>query len=282
MTTPILACVNHKGGVAKSTTAITLASAFGRAGLSVLLIDLDPQANASFTVGKKHPADIASHVGRLMLEGVEVLPSAIHSDTHLKNVSLIYGHVELTAMENKLREKLRPVEELKQRIAPAVPAFDVVIIDCPPSLSLLTGNALAAATHYIVPILSGDVYCLYGMSHLDEYVSQIRQVNPELSLLGALLISHDKRHGVCKLTAESVKSRYPVVFNTTISHSTAVKQAPMEHKTVLEHDPNSKPARQYKALAKEIMDMLGLQPILSDDELESAPISEGASDVEEV
>ena len=255
----IIAIANHKGGCGKTTTSVNLASELGRAGHSVLLIDMDPQANASLHIGLKHPSEVPVSCAELLLGDLELLPQSIQEETTLKNVSLIGGSLNLGYAEDKLREDApRPSEELAQKISPLVHFFDVIIIDCPPSLKLLSGNALAAATHVIIPIESGSQYGLYGVSDLLKHIDKIRRINPELSILGGLLIRHDRRLTVCKLIEGAAEKQFGQLLPTRIPSTTKVNQAVILKKSIFDVDHSSKVSRAFYELAKYISEKLDL------------------------
>jgi len=257
--TKIIAVANHKGGCGKTTTVVNLAAELARLGLSVLVADLDPQANASLHVGKRHPSEVEVTCAELLLADLEKLPAAICEDTHLAGVSLIYGSLALGKAEDALRDGApRPSEELRDKLAPLDGLFDVILIDCPPSLKLLTSNALAAATHLIIPIESGSQYGLYGVADLMKLVAKIRRINPNLALLGALLIRHDERQTVCKLIEAAAREQIGPLLPVRISASTRVNQAAMAQTSVHGLDRNAKVSREFRQLALTLVQALGL------------------------
>ena len=257
--TEIIAIANHKGGCGKTTTAVNLAAELGRAGHSVLLIDMDPQANASLHVGLKHPSEVEVDCAALLLGGPELLTEAIHEETALQNVSLIYGSLALGLAEDKLREDSpRPAEELAQKLAPALGVYDAIIIDCPPSLKLLSSNALAAATHVIIPVESGSQYGLYGVSDLTRHIEKIKRVNPALSVLGALLVRHDPRLTVCKLIEEAAQEQLGQLIPVRIPTSTKINQSVILKQSAHDTDKGSKVARAFEELATHIAERLSL------------------------
>ncbi|MDT4867200.1 Chromosome partitioning protein ParA [compost metagenome] len=131
--------------------------------------------------------------------------------------------------------------------------YDFILIDCPPSLKLLTSNALAASTHVIIPIESGSQYGLYGVTELINHLTKIRRVNPQLKLLGALLIKHDERQNVCKLIRDEALNQVGELLNTTIPMSTKVNQAAILQQPLLGIDKNAKVRKAFQDLAKEII-----------------------------
>lgn len=257
--TKIIAVTNHKGGCGKTTTVVNLAAEFARLDLSVLVVDLDPQANASLHIGKMHPSEVPVTCAELLLSETEKLPLAIHEDTHIEGVSLIYGSLSLGKAEDNLRDETpRPSEELRLKLQPLNGLYDVVLIDCPPSLKLLTSNALAAATHLIIPIESGSQYGMYGVTDLVRHVSRIRKINPDLELLGALLIKHDERQTVCKLIENSARDQIGKLLPVRISTSTKINQAAIAQMSLHALDRSSKVAREFRQLAATVVRELGL------------------------
>ena len=258
--TRIIAVANHKGGCGKTTTVVNLASEFGRAGLAVLVVDLDPQANASLHIGKKHPSEMPITCAELLLSEIEKLPQSIDDDTMLEGVSLIYGSLALGKTEDELKDQTpRPSEELRQKLRPLNGLYDVILIDCPPSLKLLTSNALAAATHVVIPIESGSQYGLYGVADLVRHMEKIRKINPGLELLGALLIRHDERQTVCKLIENAAREQIGKLIPVKIPTSTKVNQAAVAQTSIHGIDRTSKVAREFRELAKYIAKAIGLK-----------------------
>lgn len=259
--TTVIAVANHKGGCGKTTTVVNLSAEFAKMGLSVLVIDLDPQANASLHIGKKHPSEIVVTCAELLLSEIEKLPLAIQTETNIEGVSLIYGSLALGKTEDELKDYApRPSEELRDKIKPLHGIFDVILIDCPPSLKLLTSNALAAATHLIVPVESGSQYGMYGVTDLMKLVDKIHRINPGLQLIGALLIRHDERQTVCKLIEASAREQIGKLINIRIPSSTKVNQSAIAQMSLHALDRSSKVAREFRRLAEylaEYLDLLG-------------------------
>jgi chromosome partitioning protein len=269
--TKIIAIANHKGGCGKTTTSVNLAAELGRSGHSVLLIDMDPQANASLHIGHKHPSEIPIGCAELLVGDIDLLPQAIQEETTLKNVSLISGSLSLGYVEDKLREDApRPSEELAQKIAPLIGFYDVIIIDCPPSLKLLSSNALASATHVIIPIESGSQYGLYGVSDLMRHIDKIRRINPSLRLLGALLIRHDRRLTVCKLIKVAAETQLGQLMPIQIPSTTKINQAVILKRSIFDIDRTSKVARAFYDLANHISNELNLTRSLQNAQLEGS------------
>ncbi|MCY1165033.1 Chromosome partitioning protein ParA [compost metagenome] len=252
--TKIIAVANHKGGCGKTTTVVHLASELADLGNKVLVIDLDPQANASLHIGSRHPSEVETTSAELLVGGLNLLSEALEEETNLKNVSLIYGSLTLGKTEDQLKDDApRPSEELSSKLEMLKGLYDFILIDCPPSLKLLTSNALAASTHVIIPIESGSQYGLYGVTDLINHLTKIRRVNPQLKLLGALLIKHDERQNVCKLIRDEALNQVGELLNTTIPMSTKVNQAAILQQPLLGIDKNAKVRKAFQDLAKEII-----------------------------
>lgn len=278
--TVIVAVTNHKGGVGKTSTCTNLASAFAKRGQKVLVCDLDGQANASLVIGKQHPSKVAVTIREVLLSDTpDILMDAIHDDTNLEGVHLIYGSIKLLKIENDLRARVRPAEVLVDKLRYLNGIYDIILIDCPPALNLLTHNALAAADYYIIPQPTGDQFGLYGMEDLIATVRDVRVANPKLELLGVLMMQHDNRKLVCKTMADTLRNQYSPVFNQTISHSTGVQQANMLKTTVVEMDRNNKVAKEYHKLAKEILAKLNMPDSLSGPSVDEEPENDTGEEV---
>lgn len=257
--TIVIAVANHKGGVGKTTTVVNLAAEIGRMGYSVLVVDLDPQANASLHIGKKHPSEVSLTTAELLLSDVSRMPSAIHDETALANVSMMYGSLALGKAEDELRDRApRPVEELRYKLDAIEGIYDFVIIDTPPSLKILTSNALAAASHVIIPVESGSQYGLYGVTDLLTRINQIKRVNARLEILGALLMRHDERQTVCRIIESAAREQIGVMLDARIPTSTKVHQAAGCGAAVHDIDRTAKVARAFKAMADEVVRRVGV------------------------
>jgi chromosome partitioning protein len=257
--TVYIVVANHKGGCGKTTTVINLAAEFGRAGLNTVVVDLDPQANASMHISDIHPSEVTATAAEVLSKDDVSLASALIEKTMFEGVSLIFGSLRLNSAEEELRDAPRPAEALKYKLRALDGIADVVIFDTPPSLKLLTSNAIAAATHLIVPVESGSQYGMYGMADLLRHVERIRQINPDLVTLGALLTRHDERLNVCKLMSQEALKNVGKLMDTRISSSTAVPKSSINRKSVHGEDRSSKVAREFRALAEEIASKTGLK-----------------------
>ncbi|OPH33214.1 ParA family protein [Moraxella atlantae] len=258
----VIAIANHKGGCGKTATTVHLSAELAKLGMRVLVIDLDPQENASTHIGLKHPSEIDISIRDLIIPNFdqptltsadkeELIEQAIHTKTHFDGVSLIYSSLRLTIDKDRIREKEpRPMEVLKEVIDKVKYDFDVILLDTPPSLEILTSNALACATDYIVPIFSGSQYGMYGVVELQRYIDSLKRINPELNLLGALLVRHDERQLMCRNIRDELEIALGKVIPITIPSSAKIDQAAKLHLTISDIDTQSSIARQFRELAK--------------------------------
>ncbi|WP_095158107.1 ParA family protein [Pseudomonas sp. Irchel 3E13] len=258
--TKIIAIANHKGGVTKTTTSINLCDNLAQLNErnTVVLIDMDPQANASKHIGLDHPAKITFNLAELLVNPTADLKAFLYEDTQIEGVTLIYGSLSLETVPDIIKqEDPRPNEVLKARIAPLVGVVDYIILDCPPNLGLLTMNALAAATHYIIPVESGAAYGLYGLADLQERINRIKKINPELSFLGALLVKHDSRLTLCQDNERDAISMFGTVVPVRISQTSKVNQSIAISRSLRMLDRNNKVTKQYVELAAYVAEATG-------------------------
>jgi chromosome partitioning protein len=275
----VISVVNQKGGVGKTTTVVHLSAALARLGYPILVIDLDPQANASTTLGLSDPYEVKSTSATVMLD--KSPPLAPWYDTIEEHVQLLYGHVQLTKVERDLPRIsiTMPALVLRKRLEQMALADDhIVLIDCPPSLSLLTVNALVASDYCIIPMESGSKYSLDGYEDLEELIRDVRDVNRALDILGVLITRHDGRRNVCKAMKAAIERRFgEKVFPSTIASATKIQEAETTKKTIFQFDRQSTGARDFMDLAREVLARLHLQPTASPDE---EPNSERVAAVE--
>lgn len=248
--TRVIAIANHKGGCGKTATVVHLAAELAQLDLNVLVIDLDPQGNASTHIGKKHPSEVEVSIKDLLLGGYAKLVDAVQEDTCIKGVSLISSSLSLTTEEDKIKDnEPRPMEVLGRVIKPLLGVYDVILIDTPPSLRTLTGNALSCATDYIIPVFSGSQYGMYGILDLQAYIDKIKYINPELNLLGALLIRHDECQLMCRAIKEAAKEQIGKVIPIEISSSNNIDKAAALKVSIREVDATARIARKFRQLA---------------------------------
>lgn len=249
----VISISSHKGGVTKTTSSINLSGALAGKDKKVLVIDMDPQANASLVISKDNPALIRNSMAEVML-GDANIKDCIQTSTNIPGVHLAPSNIRLMSVEDKLRQRsFNLADILVKRIAAIRNDYDFIIIDCPPSLNLLPANALVASDYYIMPINSGSEFSLVGMDDMQDFIRRLWDNNSKLKLLGVLLVAHDMRKTVCQTTLGIVQDKYPEVFKSTISTSTKVEQAHQKHKSLLQYDRASRVAKEYVALAQEII-----------------------------
>ena len=248
MAASIIAVVNQKGGVGKTTTCVNLAAALTEAGKNVLLCDFDPQANATSGMGvDKNTA--SPNVYDVLINGADpqrAVVSTKYGDVLSSNKALAGAGIEMIAMEN--RERL-----LKAALDALAPNYDYVLIDCPPSLELLTVNALCAARTLLVPVQC-EYYALEGLSDLLATVRLVKRgLNPSLALEGVLLTMFDSRTNLSLQVAQEGKRHFPgQVFATVIPRNVRLSEAPSHGRPICAYDPYSRGAEAYKLLAQEL------------------------------
>ena len=249
---PVIAVVNQKGGVGKTTTAINLAAAMTEVGHPTLLVDLDPQANSTSGLGFD-PARARRNVYHL-LTGQATIQEVVHP-TGVEGLSLVPSHIDLAGAEVELASM--PERERLLRAAMSTPAagVEIVLIDCPPSLGLLTLNALVAATSMLIPTQS-EYFALEGLRHL-MYTHQLvrARLNPKLAIAGILITQFDARTTLAWDVLEAVRRSHPHhLLETLIPRNVRISEAPSHGKSVLEFDPTCRGAVAYRALAKELLE----------------------------
>ena len=244
----IIAVVNQKGGVGKTTTAVNLTAALHEMGVRVLLCDFDPQANATSGMGvDKNTA--SPNVYDVLINGADPkrgVVSTRYGDVLPSNKALAGAGIEMIGIEG--REKL-----LKTALDALAPGYDFILIDCPPSLELLTVNALCAAQTLLVPVQC-EYYALEGLSDLLATVRIVKRgLNPKLGLEGVLLTMFDSRTNLSLQVAQEVKRHFPgQVFATVIPRNVRLSEAPSHGKPISAYDPYSRGAEAYAALAEEV------------------------------
>jgi chromosome partitioning protein len=247
----IIAVTNQKGGVGKTTTAINLSACLSSTGHSVLMVDMDPQGNATSGVGIER-GSINGCVYNILVDGVDcrevVMPGPIDG------MEVIPSTLDLAAAEIELTSELSRENRLRSGLAPVRDEYDYVVIDCPPALGLLTINSLAAAQETLIPIQS-EYYALEGLIYLLRTIQRVkRHVNPGLSITGILLTMFDVRTNLSKDVETEVRREYPkLTMSTVIPRTVRLSEAPAYGKPVILYEPECKGALAYKDLAKEVV-----------------------------
>jgi chromosome partitioning protein len=251
----VVAIANQKGGVGKTTTAVNLAAALGMAGKKVLMVDVDPQGNATSGLGV-NKREIVNSTYNLMISGARFEEAM--QRTSFKNIDVLPSNIHLAGVEIELVEMEQRTHRLKQALAPVRDSYDLILIDCPPSLGLITLNALTAADSILVPIQC-EYYALEGLSQLTSTVKQVKRMyNGELEIEGVLLTMYDTRLNLTVQVAAEVKKYFTdKVYKTVIPRNVRVSEAPSHGEPVQYYDGSSKGSKAYNDLAQEFLKRQG-------------------------
>ena len=247
----IIAIVNQKGGVAKTTTAINLSAAIAQRGHHTLLVDLDPQGNATSGLGIDR-RQIEHCVYDLLINDAPLEAVLLHTD--YQQLDLIPATIQLAGAEVELVSAISRENRLRQILRPQKERYDYIFIDCPPSLGLLTINALSAADRALLP-LQGEYYALEGVTQLLNTYEMIRKnLNPDLEIEGVLLTMFDARTNLSSQVADEARNYFGrKVYDTQISRSVRLSEAPSHGLPGIIYDPKSRGAVEYQALADEFL-----------------------------
>src|SRR5215210_6575595 len=247
----VIAIANQKGGVGKTTTAINLAAAFARRGKKVLLLDLDPQANSSITFLDLLTVELSAY--DLLMDGEGSADPLIYR-TPVKGLDMIPARINLAKLESKLVGDFDAPFRLKDRLEPLRSRYNCIVIDTPPTLGLITVNALVASTHVLIPIQS-SYFALEGTDDLLETIEKVRaRPNPNLQVLGVVVTLHDKRTTLAREVFEQIRRVFGVkMFETVITKSVRLEESPAYKESIFTFAPNSSGASEYAKLCEEVI-----------------------------
>lgn len=251
----VIAIANQKGGVGKTTTAVNLSASLGEKGKKVLLVDIDPQGNATSGLGvNKRGTQKSSY--DMLVTGEKAENVAV--PTASENVDIIPSHISLAGAEIELVDAKGREMLLRNALAPVRDRYDFILIDCPPSLGIITLNALTAADTLLVPAQC-EYYALEGLSQLMATVRTVKRLyNPPLAIEGVLLTMYDGRLNLTIQVVDEVKKFFPrKVYKTVIPRNVRISEAPSFGKPVLYYDKYSKGSEAYRALAEEVIEQNG-------------------------
>jgi chromosome partitioning protein len=279
--TRVIAIVNQKGGVGKTTTTVNLSAALAELGQRVLVIDLDPQGNTTSGFGVDKTA-LERDVYDLLLGDVPI--EELMVDTGAHDVALVPATVNLAGVEVELVSVSGRESRLKKALEPLLGQYAYILIDCPPSLGLLTVNALTAATEVLIPV-QAEYYALEGLSQLTNVVARVRDtLNPHLRITGLLVTMFDGRTKLAGEVLDEVNLHFPTqVFRTQIPRNVRLSEAPSFGKPAVLYDVRSRGAQAYVALAREVVEAAEQHAGVKTSASEPSPVlrgSETSSDVE--
>jgi chromosome partitioning protein len=246
----IITIANQKGGVGKTTTAINLSAALAHKGVNTLLIDLDPQGNSTMSFVDLHTLEHSMY--DVLVEGMPMADVII--PTSVERLHLAPARISLAKLENALVGELDAHFRLKDQMKDLEATYEYIIIDTPPTLGLLTVNAMVAATHLLIPIQS-SYFALEGTDDLLETIEKIKvRANPDLQLLGVLITLHDRRTVLARDIHDQITSVFgDKVFATSVTRSVRLEESPAYRTSIFEHAPQSSGATEYYALCEEVM-----------------------------
>jgi chromosome partitioning protein len=248
----IISIVNQKGGVGKTTTAVNLAAALAEAGKFVLLVDLDPQGNATSGLGLKNQELDRGLYQALM--GQEMLPN-VALNTHHAGLRVVPATQDLAGANVELVSVEGREMKLSDILAEVRHAYDYILVDCPPSLGILTINGLVAADHILIPV-QAEYYALEGLGQLLKTIDLVREnIKPNLQILGAVLTMYDTRNRLSDEVFQELYKYFPNnIFRSVIPRTVRLAEAPSFGKSIFHYEPGGKGAKAYERLAKEVLD----------------------------
>jgi len=261
----VIAIANQKGGVGKTTTAINLSASMAVLEFKTLLIDADPQANATSGVGFD-PKNIKTSIYECIIEDVE--PKNIILNTKTPNLDLLPAHIDLVGAEIELINQPHREKMMRKVISKIKDSYDFIFIDCSPSLGLIVVNSLAAADSVIIPVQC-EYFALEGLGKLLNTIKIVQShMNPDLDIEGILLTMYDQRLRLSNQVVEEVKTHFQqMVFNTIIQRNTKLGEAPSFGETIIMYDADSKGAVNYLNLAREILQKNDMTKIKQSDKI---------------